>query len=97
VALRALLAAADRDDRQFWREASNMGLLFFEKTLRDQERKSGIQVSSGFETPIKGVLDLFPQCPPIRAHDHAPAYRGIIRQFSPENQLVVPFGKICGT
>jgi len=43
-----LPAAADSDDRQFWREAGNVGLLF-EKTLRDQERKSGIQVSSGFE------------------------------------------------
>jgi len=89
-------AAADSDDRQFWREAGNVGLLFSRK-LCGIKRKSGIQVSSGFETPIKGVLDLFPQSSPIRSHDHAPAYRGIISQFSPENQLVVPFGKICGT
>jgi len=67
------------------------GSALFEKTLRDQERKSGIQVSSGFETPIKGVLDLFPQSPPIRSHDHAHPYRGIASSARRISWL--PFGK----
>ena len=34
-----------------------------------------------FEAPVEGLLDVFPQRPAVRAHDHAAAHRGIIGQF----------------
>ena len=46
------------------------------------------------EAPVERLLDIFPERPAIRAHDHAAAYRGIIGQLGALDDLVVPFGEI---
>ena len=71
-----------------------MFLLFFQKRHRDEEREGGVDVAGLLEAPVERLLDVFPQCPAVRAHDHAAAYRGIIGHLGALNDLVIPFGEI---
>src|SRR5881227_3434897 len=44
--------------------------------------------------PEQRLLNVFPQRPPVWPHDHAAAFRRVVRQLRLQHQLVVPLGKI---
>ena len=87
-------AAADGDHGQFGRETFHVFLLFFQEGHRDEEREGRVDVPGLLEAPVEGLLDVFPQRPAVRAHDHAAAHRGVIGQLGAQDDLVVPFGEI---
>src|SRR6267143_4705663 len=91
------LRPADGDNCQFRRISFDVVLLLVDKAPGNEQRKSYVLVPRGFETPVERLLDVFPQRPAVRAHDHAAAHWGVIRQLGAKHQLVVPFGKLFRT
>jgi len=89
-----LLTAAVGDDRELWREAFDMLLLFFKERHGYKERESSVDMPGGFETLVEGGLDILPKSPAVRANDHTTAHRGVICQLGTLYQLVIPFGEI---
>ena len=71
-------------------------VLFFllEEGQGNQEGESRVLMSRGFEAPVQGALDVLPQGPSVGTHHHATAHRRIVREFRPQDQLVVPFREV---
>src|ERR1043166_3839398 len=95
--LRQFFPASDRDYRQLRRETFNVMFFLLNKALWNEQRERHILVPGGLESRIQRLLNVFPQRPAIRPHNHAAAHRRIIRQLRLQHQLVVPFGKILRT
>ena len=69
-------------------------LFLVDKAAGNQQRKRHVLVPGGFEAPIQPLLNVFPQRPAVRPHDHAAAHRRVVRQLRLQHQLVVPLRKI---
>ncbi len=74
-----------------------MVLLFFDEALGDEQRKRYVLVAGGFEAAIQRLLNVLPQRPTVRPHNHAAAHRCVVGQLRLQHQLVVPLGKIFGS
>ena len=89
-----LFAAAVRHDRELGRKARHVRLFLLDEASRDQQRKRSVHVPGGLEPLIERRRDVFPQRPAVRPHDHAAAHRRVVRELSPQDELVVPFREI---
>src|SRR5262249_56001542 len=87
-------AAADRDHRELGREALDVLLFLLEERLRDEHRERGVHVAGGLEASVERGLDVLPQRPPVRLHDHAAADRSVVRQVGAQHELVVPLVEV---
>ena len=85
-----------RDHGQLGRKAFHVRFFLFDEAARNQQGKRGVDVAGGLEALVERLLDVFPQRPAVRAHDHAAAHRRVVGQFRFQDELVVPFGKIFG-
>ncbi len=74
-----LFSAADCDHRQFGRKSRHVRLFFFDEAARNQQRKRGVDVTRGLEPAIKRLLDIFPERPAVRPHNHASAHGRVVR------------------
>src|SRR5258708_7326641 len=66
----------------------------FDKTFRDEQRKCHVLVAAGLEARIQCLLNVFPERPAVRPHNHAATHRSVVGQLRLQNQLVVPLRKI---
>jgi hypothetical protein len=62
-----------RDDGALHREASRVLRFLLQERQRDQQRKRRVLVPGLLEAPVELALDLLPDRPAVRAHDHATA------------------------
>src|SRR5258708_1061865 len=91
-----LLSAANGDDGQLRRKPFHVVLLFIDETAGNEQRKRHVLVPRSLEAAVQRLLNVLPQCPAVRAHDHAAAHGRVIGKLRLQNELVVPFGEICG-
>ena len=71
-----------------------MVFLFLKQTLRNQHRQIYILYPCLFESAVKFVLDVFPDCIASRFDYHASLYAGIITQLCFLHDIGVPLGEI---
>src|SRR6266478_8858618 len=69
-------------------------LFLVDETAWDQQRKRHVLMACSFKSAIERLLNVFPQRPAVRPHDHTAAYRRVVGELRFQNQLVVPLGKI---
>ena len=71
--------------RQLWRETFNMLSFFGHVGFGNQHRESSIHMTGFLEAFIQGCLNILPQCPAIRSHNHTAPHRRVISQFSAQH------------
>ena len=91
-----LFAAAVRYDRELGRESRYVGFFLVYEAARNQQRECGVHVARGLEAAVQRGGDVLPERPAVGTDDHAAAHGSVVRQFCPQYELVIPFGKIFG-
>ena len=92
--LRQRSLSSDCNNGTFRRKALHMILFFLQKAFRDKHRHIDVFVSKLFESFIKIMLDVFPDCVAVRTDHHTSLHARIIGQFRFFHHIGIPLGKI---
>src|SRR5262249_47497260 len=88
------LAAAVRDRRHFRSETLDVLCFLTQKALRNEQWEVGVARAGPLDAAVQFVAQRLPDCEPVRPKHDTSAHRRVIRQFSTQDDVVVPGGEI---